>query len=195
MAKKIAFFDIESLYSFTEIDPYFFNYSFKEKAEVCKTLFPQLGLAVACAIVDGEKQESLSFEEDNVKGLAELLYSADAIVGHNILNFDYAVLSKYCKQDLIDKFVSKTIDTSKILHDKTGKFVKLNSLAKYNGIEGKTMEGKDAPKFWREGKKELVRDYCFNDVKMLREVYYLGKEDKLKLVDDVGKVTILKGLW
>ena len=125
---------------------------------------------------------ALYFDEGQEGELIKALDSFDLVIGHNVLRFDFLVLSPYCKSDIIKHFKPKTLDTLDYLKTITGKFVSLNELAQLNTNAEKTMSGADAPNLWRSGKKDEVREYCRNDVELLREIYLLGKKEKyLKL--------------
>src|SRR3989338_5789275 len=48
------------------------------------------------------KNQYLSFTEDQIYRLQELIYEADLVIGFNIKNFDYAVLQPYIPFSLKD---------------------------------------------------------------------------------------------
>ena len=48
----------------------------------------------------------------------------------------------------------------------------LQNLALTNLGKGKTESGELAPVLWQDGKKQEVIDYCLNDVKLLRSLYF-----------------------
>jgi hypothetical protein len=42
----------------------------------------------------------------------------------------------------------------------------------------------DAPRKWREGQKDEVRNYCRSDVELLRKIYLKGVEEKSLIYHD-----------
>ncbi|HCU23613.1 MAG TPA: hypothetical protein DF383_01245 [Deltaproteobacteria bacterium] len=55
-----------------------------------------------------------------------------------------------------------------------GHRVSLDSVAQATLNIGKTGHGLDAIDYFREGKWDLLKDYCLNDVKITKEVYEYG---------------------
>lgn len=176
--KNTCYFDLETKYEFAEIEKDWENLTFKQKNVKRSRVVPKMGLATGCIIAEDKKAEAQYFDEGQERELIKALDSFDLIIGHNVLRFDFLVLSPYYKSDIIEHFEPKTLDTLKYLKNITGSFVSLNDLAQLNTKAEKTMSGADAPKLWRSGKKEVVRDYCKNDVELLRDIYLLGKMRK-----------------
>lgn len=145
--------------------------------------FRELGMACGCVLEDGRMTV---YTEGGENALIKQLMQADKIIGHNALGFDYHVLEPFGLK-LVD-VVPKTIDTFRILYkatigarpDKQGCYISLDDLARLNLGMKKTMSGKDAPAMWRDGERDKVIHYCKNDVRMLAEIYALGKQQPLK---------------
>jgi hypothetical protein len=175
--KSLCFFDLETRNLFEDIDPKYPTLSFSEKDNIKRILAPKLGLATACVLVEGSKPEVFHFDEGQETELIETLNNFDLIVGHNILHFDYLVISPYFQGDLVAHFLPRTKDTLDELRRVTnGCFIGLDDLAKQNLGLNKTLDSKTIPGLWRSGEKEKVRQYCKNDVELLRRIYFLGKE-------------------
>lgn len=121
----------------------------------------------------------------------------DLIVGHNILNFDYLVLSPHFHGDIITHFSPKTVDTLLRLKEATNQLIGLNDLAILNlHSRGKSLNPKIVPSLWRSGKKAEVRQYCKNDVELLRDIYFLGKEQKkLRYTTKLKKIAEVSIDW
>src|SRR3989344_6316687 len=179
---KIGFFDLETKYLFEEMDPSYPAMSSWDKKKRADTLISKIGLATACIITDGSKPETFTFDEGNEKELMEALNGYDRIVGHNVLKFDYPVLSSHFNGDILAHYAPKTLDTFEELKKATpDQWVGLDDLAQLNLGRKKTEDSKKIPSMWRAGKKPEVRAYCENDVQLLKDVYYYGKEHgKLK---------------
>ena len=191
--KKTCYFDLETKYTFAEIDKRWNSLSFDQKEAKRPMIVPKLGLATSCIIPESKEAKPSYFDEGSEEELIKELDGFDIIIGHNVLRFDYLVLSPYSKFDIIKHFKPKTIDTLDYLKNATGRFIKLDDLARLNLGSGKNMDGADAPSRWRNGKRNEVREYCKNDVELLREIYLFGKKNKsLKYLeyDDVRKIKV-----
>lgn len=155
-----AFFDLETKYLFHEVGG-------RGKLE-------ELGLAVAGLIVN---EDSIHFyEEENVDELFEALHRADLIVGHNLLSFDYPVLNPYASFDIYKEYSGKTLDTLQEIEKITGIRVSLDDLAQHNLGRGKSGDPTRMPILWREGDFETVKQYCANDVELVRDLYLYAKQ-------------------
>ncbi len=197
--QRICFFDLETRNLFRDLDPTYQSLSFSQKKELQKKLTPQLGLATACMLADGSKPEFFTFDGGREKELIEALDGFDLIVGHNILDFDYLVLSPSFSGDIVAHFRPRTCDT--LEHLKTasnGSFIGLDDLAKQNLGLQKDLDPMTVPSLWLSGQKDLVRQYCKKDVELLKEIYFLGKKlGKLKytiksygVIKGIGEVSI-----
>lgn len=145
--------------------------SWSERDANQRRLCPKLGLAVAGVGVNGRVE---FFEEEDVELLVRTLSASDRIVGHNLLAFDYPVLTKYVDEGRLARLVPKTADTLKLLLDATGVRVGLDDLAKLNLGKGKTDDPRMVPTLWRRGEKDRVISYLKSDVDLTREVYEFG---------------------
>lgn len=177
MDAATAVFDLETLNLFEDVEPQWKAMSWSERDANQRRLCPKLGMAVGGVGIAGRIE---LFEEDEVELLVRTLAAAHRIVGHNVLAFDYPVLSKYVTQERLDRLASKTVDTLKLLHEATGVRIGLDDLAKLNLGKGKTDDPKMVPTLWRRGEKERVRSYLNGDVQLTGQIYEYGI-DKGKL--------------
>ena len=79
-----------------------------------------------------------------------------------------------------------------------GRRIRLQSIAEATLGRGKTGEGLKAGEWWREGKKDEVRKYCIEDVRLTRDLYdYALAHGVLKYKDllDVHDIKIDTSLW
>ncbi len=155
-----AYFDIETKYLFDEVGG--------------QQNLTRLGLSVACVILEGS-DEPYFYEEEDTDGLFTALSEADLIIGHNIIGFDYPVLDVYADFNVPRKFRKKTFDTLYELYKVTGRRIGLQDLGHRNLGRGKTGEAAMMPHLWRDGQYELVKNYCANDVRLVRDIYLHGK--------------------
>jgi hypothetical protein len=114
------------------------------------------------------------YREETVDGLVDQLRRADLVVGFNIISFDYEVLMGYTALDLPSQLM--TLDMMVDLEQKLGHRLKLESLAQATLGVGKTAEGLDAIKWWREGKLKKIAEYCCYDVKVTKLVHEHGRD-------------------
>ncbi|MGH8046366.1 MAG: ribonuclease H-like domain-containing protein, partial [Chthoniobacterales bacterium] len=112
------------------------------------------------------------YSEARVNDLIKQLRAADLVVGYNVVNFDYHVLMGYTPLDL-PEFLP-TLDLIVDVETALGHRLALESLAQGTFGVGKTAEGLDAIKWWREGKVLEIAEYCCFDVKVTRMVHEHG---------------------
>jgi len=123
-----------------------------------------------------------------VKPLKQLKFDLDAhrqdggvLLGHNIVNFDLAVLKNamdiYCIKEYLDK--KAYIDTSRLLTKQTGEHYGLDNLCQNTMNVAKLMSSSDAPKVWKAGKYTEVADYCLKDTEMVYDLWIHGKENNI----------------
>ena len=131
----------------------------------------RLGLSVAVAYLVAERRFA-HYEEHNVGELIALLRSADLVVGYNIRHFDLRVLGAYADHDLTTLPMCDMIEH---VQAALGYRLRLDSLAKQTLGAGKSADGFLALQWWREGKLELIRDYCQQDVELTRRLWEYGR--------------------
>ncbi|MDD5199517.1 MAG: ribonuclease H-like domain-containing protein [Terrimicrobiaceae bacterium] len=112
------------------------------------------------------------YSESRVDELIKQLRRADLVVGYNVINFDFHVLMGYTSLDL-PEFVP-ALDLMVDVEAAIGHRLALESLAQGTLGIGKTAEGLDAIRWWREGKIMEVAEYCCFDVKVTRMVHEHG---------------------
>ncbi len=135
-------------------------------------------------IHDSETNAFDSFLVADFPRLWKVFEKADAIVGYNSDHFDIPILNKYYPGDLTR---IKSIDILKEIRGVLGRRVRLDAVA--DGTLGmkKSGNGLDAIRWWREGKIDLIRDYCLKDVEITRKVFdYALKNGHLKY-KELGK--------
>ena len=134
--------------------------------------FPErLGLAVAVTW-DNENGFREWWERDAQALVAELSRFR-RVVGFNVLRFDYEVLLPY-QPDVFGLLSGKTVDVLEDVFTRLGFRVKLTDLAEATLGRGKTADGIEAVRLWREGEQQKVVEYCRADVGLTRDLYAYG---------------------
>jgi len=123
-------------------------------------------------IYDYSRDKYLTFEENEMVELEEVLKSAGLIIGFNIKRFDFPVLQPYLS---ISVGELPALDIMEEIIRVTGHRVSLENVAQGTLKKGKTGDGLDAVRFFREGRIEEVKKYCLQDVRLTREIYEYGR--------------------
>lgn len=140
-------------------------------------------------IHDSANDSLESFLVPDFPRLWKVIEQADALVGYNSDHFDIPLLNKYYPGDLTR---IKSIDLLREIHLSLGRRVKLDAVAEGTLGTRKSGNGLDAIKWWREGKVDLVREYCLKDVDITRKVFdYALKNNSLKF-KELGKTKEVK---
>ena len=115
------------------------------------------------------------FPEARVQELIGQLLKADLVVGFNVINFDYEVLMGYTILDLPHQ--CRTLDMLVEIERTLGHRLGLDALASATLGVGKTGDGLDAIRWWREGKIMEIAEYCCFDVKCTKLVHEYGAQN------------------
>jgi hypothetical protein len=112
------------------------------------------------------------YPEKRVNDLIQQLLRADLVVGFNLVNFDYEVLMGYTILDLPHQL--RTLDLLVEVENAIGNRLKLDNIAQATLGVGKTADGVDAIKWWREKRLLEIAEYCCFDVKVTKLVHEHG---------------------
>ena len=130
----------------------------------------KLGVSIACAW-DSKTEEMLAFREDELGKLIELCEER-LVVGYNIRGFDLPVLVPYgLKINRVDAF-DIMYDLETLTRQR---FLKLEHVARGSLNAGKSADGLKAVEWWKEGKIDLIIQYCQQDVAVTRDVFEFGR--------------------
>jgi DEAD/DEAH box helicase domain-containing protein len=140
----------------------------------------RMGLALA-VLYDLRRDVWRTYFEADVHRLLLDLVMADRVVGFNIDRFDLAVLSGYSDWDLGR---IRTLDLLGEIHRQLGFRLSLNHLAEVNLGEGKSGDGLQSLRWWKEGRIDLIEQYCRKDVEVTRRLYDLGRSRGYLLYHD-----------
>jgi len=131
-----------------------------------------MGMSVGVTYSTASGQYQI-YSEKRVHDLVQELLRADLVVGFNVLNFDYEVLMGYTAYDL--PALARTLDLLVDLEKTLGHRLSLDAVATATLGVGKTADGLDAIRWWREGKLLQIAEYCCFDVKVTRMVHEFGR--------------------
>lgn len=151
-----------------------------------------MGLAVA-VVADSLGGEVRAFFQDQTDELFALLRKADLVVGFNIVGFDYKVLSAY------DDGTLEHLPVFDILADvrrRLGFRLSLAHLTQHTLGATKTADGLQSLAWIREGRMDLVEEYCRADVRITEQLFRHGLEQGwLRYLSRDGLLMELKVDW
>jgi len=160
----------------------------------------KMGVSVA-VIYDSVAGECFTYLENEIKNCIKHLKSFDLIVGFNNKRFDNSVLSAYTNTNLNEL---PTLDLLEEIHGYLGYRLSLNRLAEETLGTTKTSDGLQALKWYKEGRIDLIQQYCKKDVEITRNLLYhclekgfllfknkAGKSVRLPLALDLSILKIL----
>jgi len=132
-------------------------------------------LIAICVVYDIELDRYEYYTEKDASRLIERLAKASLVIGYNSEKFDFAVLKAYAPVSTISKFHSLDlmIGITSGLGHRTG----LNKVASATLGTGKTADGLQSLKWWKENRLDLIASYCQKDVEITKNVYQFGKEN------------------
>jgi DEAD/DEAH box helicase domain-containing protein len=130
-----------------------------------------------CGIYNYATEQYSIYEEHELPRLASVLQTADQIIGFNIKNFDFAVLQPYMNFDIHQlPYYDLLEEIEKVI----GHRIKLESVAQGTIGSGKSGNGLEALLYYKNGRMDLLKRYCLDDVRVTKAVYdYALKNQKL----------------
>ena len=137
-------------------------------------------LALAVTFNDVSSQFR-TFHEKDVNELLLDLLTADRVVGYNIDRFDITVLKGYTDRDLSR---IRTLDMMADVYRKLGFRLRLADLAEATLGVGKIADGLQSLQWWKEGRLDLIEQYCRRDVEVTRDLYLFGRNNGYILYRD-----------
>lgn len=113
------------------------------------------------------------YREAQAGELMVALEAAGLVVGFNVLRFDYEVLRGY------GEFTApRTLDLLVELSRQLGHRLRLDSLAQATLGAEKIADGLEAIRWYQQGELVKIAEYCCYDVKITRELYRYGRQNK-----------------
>ncbi|OGH76753.1 MAG: hypothetical protein A2469_01860 [Candidatus Magasanikbacteria bacterium RIFOXYC2_FULL_40_16] len=137
--------------------------------------FDSLKITVV-SIYQYENDSYRSFEESELNQLWPILEKAERIIGYNSEHFDLPILNKYYMGNLM---TIPQLDLLKVIKEMSGSRYKLNDIAKATLQIEKSADGLQAMKWFEEGKIDEIKKYCEQDVKVTKELYEYGRNNRM----------------
>lgn len=162
--RDVVVFDLETQRSFQDVGG--------------RTLMRQLGMSVGVVYSFRDEAFETYFEADAGR-LIDRLLGAELVVGFNLVGFDYEVLKGY-REVAFD--ASRTLDIMLVLQARLGFRPKLESVLQATLAVGKSADGLQALEWWKQGRLDLIEQYCRDDVARTRDLYLFGRRNKHVLV-------------
>jgi len=137
--------------------------------------FPdRLGISfVGVCIRDTAKgiSEMVSFFEQDLPKLFPILEKADVVIGFNVRDFDMQTFVPYYHADITKIPI---LDLMQRIKDSVGHRIGLDAVAQETLGIGKTGDGLDAIKYYKNQDWEKLKKYCLKDVEITRDLYDHG---------------------
>lgn len=151
----------------------------------------QMRLSLGVAFT--EDNGFITYTEQTVDKLIDLLQSSDLVVGFNHVQFDYEVLKAYTDSDLRRL---PNLDILQEVQDRLGHRLNLDHLAEFTLGVRKSGTGLEAIQWYRQGRMDLLEQYCKDDVRITRDLYRFGLENGfLRYQNRGGKVGKIPVKW
>lgn len=150
---------------------------------------------IVVAIHDSLTDDYSSYSREELPMLWPILEHADFLIGFNSDSFDIPLLNRYYPGELTH---IHSLDLLSEVQQALGRRIRLQSLAEATLGRGKSGDGLKAGEWWREGKHDLVRKYCIDDVRLTRELYdYALANGTLKYKDlcDIRDIKLDTSHW
>lgn len=157
MPRRVIVFDVETQREFAEVGGAHNRHL--------------LGVSVI-GCFDYADGEFKTYLESEILVFGKLLREAELVIGFNSKHFDLPVIQPYLPFD-IAKLPS--LDLMEDLEYTLGHRVSLDSCATATLNAKKSGDGLQAIQWYRQGKLDLLKSYCLDDVRITRDLYEYGK--------------------
>jgi len=156
---RFGVFDVETRRSAAEVGGW-------HKAE-------KMGISIAI-LYDSGPDEFFVYRDDELCEMISRFQELDLVVGFNNKRFDNLVLSAYSSFPL---HTLPTLDVLEVVKNRLGYRLSLDHLAEQTlGIK-KSADGLQALKWYKEGRLDLISEYCQKDVEITRDLFLYGLEN------------------
>lgn len=159
LPENFVVFDLETKYSAEEVGGW-------HRAS-------KMGVSLV-VLYDGRSGEYQTYLEDELAVFIEKICQSDLVVGFNNKRFDNQVLSAYCDSDLS---ALPTLDLLEEVHNYLGYRLSLNRLAEVTLQQVKSGDGLQALRWYKEGRMDLIREYCRKDVEITKNLLFYALEN------------------
>jgi DEAD/DEAH box helicase domain-containing protein len=137
----------------------------------------RMGISVA-VLYDSVSDSFNTYLEKDISELISDLQTFDLVVGFNNKRFDNKVLSAYSVFNLASL---PTLDIMEIITNRLGYRLSLDRLAEHTLGVKKSANGLQALQWYKEGKMDEIISYCRHDVKITRDIFLFGLENRYLL--------------
>ena len=167
---RILYFDLETKYSADEVGGW--------------GNIEDMGMSIG-VIWDTTDERFHVYIEHQIQEMVDHFYRADQIVGFNHVGFDYRVVAGVRHSDSHERSQLHTelaglnnfvmlLEFKNLL----GHRLKLEAIARPTLGKGKSADGLQALKWYKEGKLEKIIEYCKIDVEVTRDVHRYALENR-----------------
>jgi DEAD/DEAH box helicase domain-containing protein len=133
----------------------------------------RMGISIA-VLYDSGPDQFFVYRDDEIDDLVERLRELDLVVGFNNKRFDNKVLSAYTSFDLGSL---PTLDILEEVKNRLGYRISLDGLAGQTLGVKKTADGLMALQWYKEGRIDLIIEYCQKDVEVTRDLFLFGRDN------------------
>lgn len=131
-------------------------------------------MGISCVVVyDSRKDDFFEFAESQIESVVDYLKKFDLVVGFNIKRFDYKVLEGYSDFDFKGL---PTLDILDEIYQHLGFRLSLDHLATVTLNRKKSANGRQALRWWKQGRLQEIIDYCRQDVEITKDLFLFGKK-------------------
>lgn len=138
---------------------------------------------------DSATDSYASYSVEELPKLWPIIERADMLIGFNSDHFDIPLLNKYYPGDLT---TIKSLDLLVEVKNAIGRRLRLDTIAEATLGVNKSGHGLEAVQWWKEGKTDLVRKYCLDDVRITKDVYDYARKHKELKYKDFGELRTIK---
>jgi len=185
--EHILYFDLETKYSADEVGGW--------------GNIEDMGMSVGVIWDNSDKQFHV-YIEHQIQEMVDHFYRATQIVGFNHIGFDYRVVTGVYHSDahqrsqLYTKLAGlNNFDMLFELKKLLGHRLKLESIARPTLGTGKSADGLQALKWYKEGKLDKIIEYCKVDVEVTRDVHRFALEHGKLLYDSKLGIKTVNVEW
>lgn len=146
----------------------------------------KMGMSVG-VVYDSRLDDYVTYLEPEVQRLVAHLQEFDIVVGFNNKRFDNRVLAGYSAENL---HALPNLDLLEEVQNQLGYRLKLDTLASATLGVGKSGDGLDALRWYKEGRMDLIRKYCRKDVEITRMLFLHALEHGFLLFRNKGGQTV-----
>ena len=137
----------------------------------------RMGISVV-VLYDSASDNFRTYLEKDIPELIKDLQSFELVIGFNNKRFDNKVLSAYTVFNLASL---PTLDIIEVIKNRLGYRLSLDRLAEHTLGVKKSANGLMALQWYKEGKMDEIISYCRQDVKITRDIFLYGLENRYLL--------------